>query len=99
MEDCKKHERETDCGGSYDRCFGLSISDKVAGLEAKSFLKGCATEASCVVNQKLEEMCKKGQGSICEANCCDSDGCNSSAMPVISAFLLVTCTLVSKMCY
>ena len=99
MEDCKKNEKETDCGGNFDRCLKTSLDYKVLTVETKSFAKICATKALCNANQKLKEICKEAKGSTCESNCCDSDGCNSSAMPVISAFLLVLCTLVSKMCY
>ncbi|XP_074613244.1 uncharacterized protein LOC141873218 isoform X2 [Acropora palmata] len=98
MEDCKKNEKETDCGGSFDRCLTWSFDYKFSGVETKSFAKSCATKASCDAGEKLK-ICKEAKGSTCEWNCCDSDGCNSSAMPVISAFLLVICTLVSKMCY
>ncbi|XP_015771463.1 PREDICTED: uncharacterized protein LOC107349788 [Acropora digitifera] len=98
MEDCKKNEKEKDCGGGFDRCFKSSFAYKVSILETKAFAKGCATKATCDAETILK-ICKKAKGSTCEWNCCDSDGCNSGAMPVISAFLLVICTLVSKMCY
>lgn len=98
MEDCKKNEEEKDCGGGSDRCVKSSFDYKVLTVEKKAFAKGCATKAACDAEQTLKA-CKKAKGSTCEYNCCDSDGCNSSAMPVISAFLLVICTLVSKMCY
>ncbi|XP_074613432.1 uncharacterized protein LOC141873347 isoform X2 [Acropora palmata] len=98
MEDCKKNEKERDCGGGFDRCFKSSFAYKVSILETKAFAKGCATKAFCDAEETLK-ICKKAKGSTCAFNCCDSDGCNSSAMPVISAFLLVICTLVSKMCY
>ena len=98
MEDCKKNEKETDCGGSIDRCLTFSFDYNVSVVETKSFVKSCATKATCDAGEKLKT-CKEAKGSTCEWNCCDSDGCNSSAMPVISAFLLVICTLVSKMCY
>ena len=98
MEECKKNEREDDCGESYDRCFKMSLDYKLAIVQIKGFTKGCSTKALCDANQKLK-ICKEAEGSTCELNCCDSDGCNSSAMPVISVFLLIICTLVSKMCY
>ena len=108
MEDCKKNEKEMDCGGGFDRCFRSSFAYKVLTVEKKTFAKGCATKATCDAEQTLK-VCENAKGT-CEWKCCDSDGCNSSAMPVttasnssampvISAFLLVTCALVSKMCY
>ena len=87
-----------DCGGGFDRCFKSSFAYKGSTGKIKNFEKGCATKATCDAEQTLKG-CKKAKGTTCEWNCCDSDGCNSSAMPVISAFLLVICTLVSKMCY
>ena len=98
MEDCKKKERETSCGGIYDRCVKISYDYKFEGSEVKYFEKGCYTKALCDDIEKLQK-CKDVGGSTCEFNCCDSDGCNGSAMPVISAFLLVICTLLSKMCF
>ena len=97
MEDCKKDEKEEDCGESSDRCFKMSLDYKVTFVQIKGFSKGCSTKAVCNANEKLK-ICKEADGT-CELNCCDSDGCNSGAMPVISAFLLVICTLVSKMCF
>ncbi|XP_029190662.1 uncharacterized protein LOC122946924 [Acropora millepora] len=98
MEECKKKEKEKDCGEGFDRCIKRSFDYKLSILQIKSFSKGCSTKATCDADQKLK-ICKEAKGTTCEWNCCDSDGCNSSAMPVISAFLLVICTLVSKMCY
>ena len=98
MEDCKKNEKEIDCGVSFDGCLTWSLDFKISGVETKSFAKSCATKATCDAGEKLK-ICKEAKGLTCEFNCCYSDGCNSSAMPVISAFLLVICTLVSKMCY
>ena len=83
MEDCKKNEKETDCGGGFDRCFKSSLVNKVSTMETKSFAKGCATKATCDAEETLK-LCKEAKGSTCEFNCCDSDGCNGSAMPVIS---------------
>ena len=97
MEDCKKNEKEVDCGGSFDRCGKISLDFKVGGVETKSFAKSCTTKAVCDAGKELDE-CKKIEGATCKLDCCDSDGCNSSAMPVISAFLMVICALVS-MCY
>ena len=98
MEDCKKNEKETDCGGSFDRCIKTSFDYKVSILQIKGFSKGCSTKAFCDAEKQLE-ICKKAGGATCEFDCCDSDGCNSSAMPVISALLVVICSLVSLMCY
>ena len=97
MEDCEKDEKEEDCGEKTDRCFKVSLDYKVAFVHIIGFSKGCTTKALCNAHEKLK-ICEEADGT-CEVNCCDSDGCNSSAMPVISAFLLVICTLVSKMCY
>ena len=83
MEDCKKNEKETDCGGGFDRCVKLSLVYKVLTVERKSFSKGCTTNATCDAGQTLK-LCKEAKGTTCEWNCCDSDGCNGSAMPVIS---------------
>ncbi|XP_015771460.1 PREDICTED: uncharacterized protein LOC107349787 isoform X2 [Acropora digitifera] len=99
MEDCKKNEKEMDCGGGFDRCIKTSFDYNASMPQGKVFSKGCSTKVTCDSQQKLKEICNDAGGSTCEWNCCDSDGCNSSAMPVISAFLLVICTLVSKMCY
>ena len=98
MEDCKKNERETYCEGIYDRCVKISYDYKFEGSEVKYFEKGCYTKALCDDIEKLQK-CKDVGGLTCEFNCCDSDGCNGSAMPVISAFLLVICTLLSEMCF
>ena len=97
MEDCKKNEKELDCGGSLDRCAKISLDFKVGVLETKSFTKICTTKAVCDAGKQLDA-CKKAKGATCEFDCCDSDGCNSSAMPVISAFLMVLCALVSMCC-
>jgi len=97
MEDCKKNEKEQDCGGAFDRCAKASLEFKVGALETKFFGKGCATKALCDNNTAFNQ-CKKIKGAKCELDCCDSDGCNSSATPVISVFLMVICALVS-MCY
>ena len=97
MEDCKKKEIETVCGRRYDQCVKISYDYKFEGSEVKYFSKGCYTKALC--DAEKVKTCKDVEGSTCEFNCCDSDFCNGSAMPVISAFLLVICTLLSKMCY
>ena len=97
MEDCKKNEKEKDCGGSFDRCAKASLDYNISIGEVKLFGKGCSTKDVCDVNMQFNS-CKNVEGATCEFLCCDSDGCNSSVMPLISAFLMVICTLVS-MCY
>ena len=115
MEDCKKNEKEKECGRGFDRCFKSSFVYKVMAVETKSFAKGCAYATNATLacdgaDQKFTMCSEAKESQRCEWNCCNSDGCNSSAMPVtsasnnsampvISAFLLVICTLVSKMCY
>jgi len=96
MEDCKEKEKERDCGGSFDRCAKMSFEYKVGVLQTKVFGKGCSTKANCDANEQFVN-CGKIEGATCEFDCCDSDGCNSSVMPVISAFLMVICTLVSML--
>ena len=83
MEDCKKNEKEIDCGGGSDRCVNWSLVYKVLSVETKSFAKGCATKATCDAKEQLG-VCEKVDGATCKFDCCDSDGCNSSAMPGIS---------------
>ena len=94
MEECKKNEKETDCGGSFDRCAKASLDYNISMVEIKMFGKGCSTKAVCDANKEFNA-CKNIEGGTCEFDCCDSDGCNSSAMPVISALLMVICVLVS----
>ena len=98
MEHCQRNEGETVCQQSNGRCSKMSLAYEVEGSEKKYFSKGCYFKTLCDVNEYLQT-CQHLEGSTCELNCCDSDGCNGSAMPVISAFLLVICTLLSKMCY
>ena len=97
MEDCKKNEKEYYCETIFDRCAKLSLDYKTITKEAKLFEKGCSTKALCDFNKQLNA-CEDIEGSTCKLDCCDSDGCNSSAMPVISGFLMVICALVS-VCY
>ena len=98
MEECKKEEKEKDCGGGSDRCFKASFDYKLSILQIKAFSKGCSTKAFCDVKEQLRA-CESADGATCKFDCCDSDGCNGSAMPVISALVMVICSLVSLMCY
>ena len=98
MEDCKKNEEEKDCGEGFDRCIKRSFDYKLSILQIKTFSKGCSAKAFCDVKEQLG-VCEKADGATCEFDCCDSDGCNGSAMPVISALVMVICSLVSLMCY
>jgi len=82
MEDCKKNEKEKDCGGGFDRCIKTSFDYKLM-VQVKAFLKGCSTKAACDAEKQLG-VCEKAGGTTCKFDCCDSDGCNGSAMPVVS---------------
>ena len=97
MEDCKKNEEEKDCGEGFDRCIKRSFDYKLI-VRVKAFSKGCSTKAFCDAEKQLG-VCEKAGGTTCKFDCCDSDGCNGSAMPVISALVMIICSLVSLMCY
>lgn len=66
MEDCEKNETELDCGDKFDRCIKLFSP-------SNNFVKGCTTKFYCA---KQSKACN--QSRLCESDCCDSNGCNSS---------------------
>ena len=95
MDDCKAKEEEQDCGGSFDRCAKMTLDFKVSGFHTKMYAKSCATKSLCEDSKQQLDNCKKIDGSTCELDCYDSDGCNSGAAPVASVFLILSCAIIA----
>jgi len=92
-DDCPANNNNTEtCNANADRCIKAKIVFKKDGKEDTSYVRGCATsedcDKGCVAKQEytIED---------CDYGCCKEDLCNGAKVPMVSAIILVACTVVA----
>ena len=97
LGDCANIKKEMDCPSAANRCGKYKVETSSGGISAAVYAKGCTTKAECDMGDK-SDLCKAQDPTAkvsCEVNCCEGDLCNGANLPVVSAVVLLACTLVA----
>jgi len=90
--DCEDVKKEVTCLAGFDRCFKGYADVKTEGASVEGYEKGCLTEEFCNNKDKIAFCKSKGE---CKIDCCSGDLCNSAAIQMVSATILLACLFVA----
>ena len=98
-DDCATNEKEVECstfGSQYNRCGKAFVDGKVADVSVAAYGKGCIPSSVCS-QKSCKAFVQDPSTTInkCELDCCEGDLCNGAKVPMVSAFVLLTCALVA----
>jgi len=94
-DSCKNSTEEETCPSGDDRCGKFFVDGSVQGRTVSVYAKGCLTSSNC--NEDGCKMFFKDLAKVrkCEFSCCSGDLCNGAKVLVVSAIMLLACTLVA----
>ena len=98
--DCASVQKEVACDSGEDTCAKIYYDSKSVdkALSVESYVKYCNPKLSCD-----KDLCKtlapKGATiNKCKVNCCKGNLCNGARVPLVSAILLLACTILALLC-
>ena len=95
-DDCTSVRKEVTCDSGLNRCVKGMKDGTQDDVSFAVYAKGCVDSSTC--DPDTSEFCKsddKGKVKNCEIACCSDDLCNGGKVPMVSAIMLLACTLVA----
>ena len=94
-DDCEKNKEEIVCSPHQDSCGKFYMDGKlVSGTGVEGYGKECAIKSNCT-KDLCEVLTVDTTIDNCEVNCCQADLCNGAKVPLVSAFFILACALLT----
>ena len=97
-DDCDSNKQVMTCPSSYDVCGKISYEEKSKGVPSKFFAEACWAYSKCNREVCRKEASKSVTIDKCHVTCCKSDLCNGPEVLMVSALLLLACSLAAFFC-